>query len=53
MSGTSTCVKGINGNIKVIGAEPLNANDAYISFTTGILTPSVNPLTLPTDCLHP
>ena len=46
MSGTSTCVKGINRNIQVIGAEPLNANDAYISFTTGILTPSVNPLTV-------
>ena len=46
MSGTSTCVKGINQNIRVIGAEPLNANDAYISFTTGKLTPSVNPLTV-------
>ncbi len=46
MSGTSTCVKGINKNIQVIGAEPLNANDAYISFTSGILTPSVNPLTV-------
>jgi threonine dehydratase len=45
MSGTSTCVKGLNGNIMVIGAEPLNANDAYVSFTTGVLTPSVNPLT--------
>jgi threonine dehydratase len=46
MSGTSACVKGINKNIMVIGAEPLNANDAYISFTTGLLTPSVNPLTV-------
>jgi threonine dehydratase len=46
MSGTSTCVKGISNNVKVIGAEPLNANDAYISFTTGNLTPSVNPLTV-------
>ena len=46
MSGTSTCVKGINKNIQVIGAEPINANDAYISFTTGKLTPSVNPLTV-------
>ena len=32
LSGTSTCVKGINPDIYVIGAEPLNANDAYISF---------------------
>jgi threonine dehydratase len=46
LSGTSTCVKGINRNILVVGAEPMNANDAYISFTTGILTPSVNPLTV-------
>jgi Threonine dehydratase len=45
MSGTSVCVKGINNNIQVIGAEPEKANDAFISFTTGILTPSVNPLT--------
>lgn len=45
MSGTSVCVKGMNKNIRVIGAEPLNANDAFISFTTGVLTPSVNPLT--------
>jgi threonine dehydratase len=45
MSGTSTCTKGINKNIQVIGAEPENANDAFISFTTGILTPSVNPVT--------
>ena len=46
MSGTSTCVKGINKGIQVIGAEPLNANDAFISFTTGKLTLSVNPLTI-------
>jgi threonine dehydratase len=46
MSGTSTCVKGINNKIMVIGAEPLNANDAWKSFKTGILTPSVNPLTV-------
>ena len=46
LSGTSTYVKGINSKIKVIGAEPLNANDAWKSFKTGILTPSVNPLTI-------
>ena len=46
MSGTSTTVKNINPEIKVIGAEPLNANDAWKSFTTGVLTPSVNPLTI-------
>jgi len=46
LSGTSTCVKGINKNIRVVAAEPLNANDAYISFTTGTITPSVNPLTV-------
>ncbi len=46
MSGTSTSVKGINKSIRVIGAEPLNANDAFISFTSGTLTPSVNPHTI-------
>lgn len=46
MSGTSTAVKGLNNEIKVIGAEPLNANDAWISFTTGKLTSSVNPVTV-------
>ncbi len=46
MSGTSTTVRGINESIKVVGAEPLNANDAWKSFTTGKLTPSVNPLTV-------
>ena len=46
MSGTSTVVKSISEKIKVIGAEPLNANDAWKSFTTGILTPSVNPQTV-------
>ena len=46
MSGTSVCVKGINSEILVIGAEPFNANDAYRSFTSGILVPSVNPLTV-------
>ncbi|MGB8492507.1 MAG: pyridoxal-phosphate dependent enzyme [Bacteroidales bacterium] len=46
LSGTSTCVKGINSRISVIGAEPLNANDARTSFTTGVLTPSVNPKTV-------
>jgi threonine dehydratase len=46
LSGTSTCVRGINRAIKVIGAEPLNANDAWKSFKTGNLTPSVNPQTV-------
>jgi threonine dehydratase len=46
LSGTSTSVKGINSKIMVIAAEPLNANDAYTSFTTGKLVPSVNPATI-------
>jgi threonine dehydratase len=46
MSGTSTTVKGMGADIQVIGAEPLNANDACISFYTGKLTPSVNPITV-------
>jgi len=46
MSGTSTCVKGINKKIQVIGAEPMKADDAYRSFKSGRLIPSVNPLTI-------
>jgi threonine dehydratase len=46
MSGTSTTVKGINSSIRVYGAEPLNANDAYVSFNSGTLTPSFNPKTV-------
>jgi threonine dehydratase len=46
LSGTSTAAKGISSKIEVLGAEPLNANDAWKSFTTGILTPSVNPQTI-------
>jgi threonine dehydratase len=45
MSGTSACVKGFNNDIIVFGAEPLNANDAFISFNSGTLTKSVNPVT--------
>lgn len=46
MSGTSTYVKEINNNIKVIGAEPLNANDAWKSLNSGSIVPSVNPQTI-------
>jgi threonine dehydratase len=46
MSGTSTAVRGMNKVIKVYGAEPLNASDAYVSFNSGILTPSMNPKTV-------
>lgn len=46
MSGISTASKGISRNIKVFGAEPLNASDAYKSFVSGNLVPSVNPDTI-------
>jgi len=46
LSGTSIAVKGVNRNIKVYGAEPRNADDAYRSFTTGVLHPSVSPKTI-------
>ncbi len=46
MSGTSTSAKNLRKKIRVIGAEPLNANDAWQSFKTGRLTPSVNPKTV-------
>ena len=46
MSGTSTTARALSGSIKIVAAEPLNANDAWKSFTTGVLTPSVNPKTV-------
>ena len=46
MSGTVTAAKGISEEITVFGAEPLNANDAWKSFVSGEIVPSVNPHTI-------
>ncbi len=46
LSGTSTTIKGINSNIRVFAAEPLNANDAYKSYNSGVIVPSENPKTV-------
>lgn len=46
LSGTSACVRGISSSVAVIGAEPLNANDAWKSFRTGVIVPSVHPQTV-------
>ena len=46
MSGVSTIAKAIKPGIKVIGAEPLNANDAWQSLRTGHIVPSINPKTV-------
>ena len=46
MSGTATTIKGMNKDIQVIGAEPLNADDACRSFYSGKLIPSENPVTI-------
>ncbi len=46
ISGTSTWIKSCNSKTKVIGAEPEKADDAYRSFKSGILQPSLNPDTI-------
>jgi len=46
LSGTSACTKGISKKISVIGAEPLNANDAWQSYKSGVLFHSNNPVTI-------
>ena len=46
MSGTAITSKGINPNIKIFAAEPKMADDAYRSFKSGKLLPSVNPQTI-------
>ncbi|OQY05816.1 MAG: serine dehydratase [Bacteroidetes bacterium 4572_117] len=46
LSGTATAVKGVNKKIKVIAAEPKNADDAFKSIKAGHIVPSINPNTI-------
>jgi len=46
LSGSVIAAKSINPGIKVFGCEPANANDAYRSFKSGKIFPSVNPVTV-------
>jgi len=46
MSGTVISAKAINPNIRVYGAEPLNADDAYRSYKRGVLIPAGPPNTI-------
>ncbi len=46
MSGTVLSAKAINPEIKVYGAEPLNADDAFRSFNKGVLIPAGPPNTI-------
>ncbi|MFX1300197.1 MAG: pyridoxal-phosphate dependent enzyme [Promethearchaeota archaeon] len=46
ISGTAIATKGLCPNAKVFAVEPEQADDAYQSFTTGKLVPSVNPNTI-------
>jgi threonine dehydratase len=46
LSGTAIAVKAMNPRIMIIGAEPLNADDAYRSLKSGRLIPSENPVTI-------
>jgi threonine dehydratase len=46
LSGTSIAAKGLKPNIRVIGAEPEMADDAYRSLKEGNIVPSNNPQTL-------
>ena len=46
LSGTALAAKSIKPEIKVIGAEPANADDAYQSFKKGELIPVKNPDTI-------
>jgi len=46
ISGTAIATKGLCPKAKIIGVEPANADDAYRSFKTGKLHPSVNPNTI-------
>jgi threonine dehydratase len=46
LSGSSLAAKSINPRIKVFGCEPANADDAFRSFKTGTIQPSLNPKTI-------
>jgi len=46
LSGTAICAKAIKPGIKVFGAEPINADDAFRSFHSQEIIPSVNPHTI-------
>ncbi|MDA0348146.1 MAG: pyridoxal-phosphate dependent enzyme [Verrucomicrobia bacterium] len=46
LSGTSIAVSESRPAVKVFGAEPLNADDAFRSLETGSIQPSLNPKTI-------
>ncbi len=46
MSGTAIAVKGMLPTARAIAVEPAGADDAYRSFTSGKIVPSVNPRTI-------
>ncbi|MFX1604230.1 MAG: pyridoxal-phosphate dependent enzyme [Promethearchaeota archaeon] len=46
LSGTSIATKGLCPDTKVIAVEPKNADDAYRSFKSGQLLPSIDPRTI-------
>lgn len=46
LSGTAIAAKGSNPEIKVVGCEPKNADDAYRSMKAGRIIPSENPNTI-------
>lgn len=51
LSGSAIAAKEINPKIAVMGTEPTGADDAYRSFRSGKIIPSVNPQTI-CDGLH-
>ncbi len=46
LSGTATYIKGQYPHVKVFGAEPINADDAFRSLRDGKIYPSLNPSTI-------
>ncbi len=46
LSGTLTYVKGFNPSIKLYGAEPINADDAFRSVRDNVIYPSISPKTI-------
>jgi threonine dehydratase len=46
LSGVATAAKALKGSIHIVGVEPAGADDAYCSFRSGTLAPSLHPNTI-------
>ncbi|HAK47551.1 MAG TPA: serine dehydratase [Spirochaeta sp.] len=46
LAGTALAAKGLNSRIEIFAGEPSGVDDAYRSLQTGVIQPSLNPVTI-------